>query len=117
MKRVIYRNRTSRIHQRKAIFINEFTQDQHVKTAVRKGFFYHVVPVTEPDPCDEVPEIYIQKHIDTKKQIEEFCFRVKGSFITMAGTSVVRVQFSHKLRIHMKWKEKTLSPKKSGTLT
>ncbi len=117
MKHVIYKNRTSQRNHRKMISIHEFNQDQNVKTHVQKGFFYNIVPVTDQDTQDHIPEIYIQKRIDTKNQTEEFCFRVRGSFVTMTGTSVVRVEFSHKLRINMEWKDKAFSPKKSVTLT
>lgn len=117
MKQVIYKNRTSQKYHRKVVSINEFNQDQHVRTHVQKGFLYHIVPVADQDMTDHLPEIHIQKRIDTKNQTEEFCFRVKGSFVTMTGLNIVRVEFSHKLRINMEWKDKAFSPKKSVTLT
>ncbi len=118
MKHVIYKNRTSQAHHRKVVSIHEFNQDQHAKTHVQKGFLYRVTPLSsEEDLSDAVPEIYIQKRIDTQHQTEEFCFRVRGSFVTMSGRSMVRVNFSHKLRVHMTWKDKVFSPKKSVTLT
>ena len=117
MKHVIYKNRTSQKYHRKVVSINEFNQDANFKTHVQKSFLYHVIPISDGDLGDHAPEVYIQKHIDTKNKTEEFCFRVRGSFVTVAGAAVVRVEFSHKLRIMMKWSDKTFSPKKSVTLT
>lgn len=117
MKQVVYKKRTSQKHHRRVVSINEYNQDENVKTHVRKSFLYHVVPILDGDLEDCVPEVYINKHIDTKAQVEEFCFRVKGSFVTVSGANVVRVEFSHKLRISMEWKDKAFSPKKSVNLT
>ena len=117
MKHVIYRNRTSQKHHRGVVSINEYNQDKDAKTHVRKSFLYHIVPIADGDLNDHIPEVYIQKHIDTKMQTEEFCFRVKGSFVAETGVNTVRVEFSHKLRISMEWKDKAFSPKKSVTLT
>ena len=117
MKQVIYKNRTSQKHNRRIVSVNEYNQDADVKTHVQKSFLYHVVPIIEEDLSDHAPEVYIQKHIDTKKHIEDFCFRVRGSFVTAAGAGLVRVEFSHKLKISMEWKNKHFSPKKSVTLT
>lgn len=111
MKEVIYKNRTSQRHDRRVVSINEFNQDTKVKTHVQKSFLYHVLPIIDGDLQDHAPEIYVNKHVDTKAQIEEFCFRVKGSFVTVAGANMVRVEFSHKLRISMKWKDKISPPK------
>ena len=118
MKHVIYRNRTSQLSHRKIVSINEFNQDSHVRTHVQKGFLYHIVPIEGQDLGDQDPQIYIQKRVDNKTQTEEFCFRVKGSFVTMNDGHIVRVEFSHKLKIIMVWKDKKdFSPKKSVTLT
>jgi len=118
MKHVIYKNRTSQLSHRKIVSINEFNQDKRVKTHVQKGFLYHIVPIENNDLSDHDPQIYIQKRVDNKAQMEEFCFRVKGSFVTMSSGRIVRVEFSHKLKIIMEWKDKKdFSPKKSVTLT
>ncbi|MEW5894383.1 MAG: hypothetical protein AB1650_01300 [Candidatus Omnitrophota bacterium] len=117
MKHVIYKNRTSQRYHRKIVSINEFNQDNQLKTHVQKSFLYHVVSIMNQDVSDHAPEIYIQKHIDTKNQTEEFCFRVRGSFVTMALKGLVRVEFSHRLKINAEWNDKNFSPKKSVTLT
>ncbi len=117
MKRVIYRNKTSQKNHRRVVSINEYNQDKDVKTHVQKSFLYHAVSVVDGDVSEREPQIYIHKHIDTQKHIEDFCFRVKGSFVTVSGADTVRVEFSHKLRISMEWKDKDFSPKKSVTLT
>lgn len=117
MRHVIYKNRTSRKHQRRIVSINEYNQDKDVKTRVQKSFLYHVTAVVNNDVSEHPPAVYIQKHVDTKKQIEEFCFRVKGSFVTARGKDVLRIDFVHKLKIFMQWNDKQFSPKKSVTLT
>ncbi len=117
MKHVIFRNRTSQEHHRKMISIDEFAQDKDAKTHVRKSFLYQVNVVENGDFEEKSPEMFIQKRIDTKKQFEEFCFRTKGSFCISNGAQVVRVEFSHALKIQLHWKHKVFSPKKSVTLT
>ena len=115
MKHVIYKNRTSQQHHRKLVSINEFNQDNELKTHIRKSFLYRIVSIVDNDTNDYAPEVYIQKHIDTKNKTEEFCFRVRGSFVTMGAKGLVRVEFSHRLKINVKWAVK-ISPPKSQLL-
>jgi len=117
MKEVIYRNRTSRRHQRRVVSVNEYNQEKDVKTHVQKSFLYHVTPVEGHDFGENAPEIFINKAIDTGRKLEEFTFRVRGSFVTNSDQKLMRVEFVHKLRITMAWTDQQFSPKKSVTLT
>lgn len=97
--------------------MNEYNQEQDVKTHVQKSFLYRVVPVEGHDFSEHAPQIFIHKMIDTKRKLEEFTFRVRGSFVTNNDEALMRVDFVHKLRISMIWTDQQFSPKKSVTLT
>jgi len=94
------------------VSIDEFSQDKDAKTHVRKSFLYQVSVVEDGSLEERAPEIHIQKRIDTKRQFEEFCFRTNGSFCMSNGDQVVRVEFSHALKIQMHWKHKVFLPQK-----
>ncbi len=118
MRHVIYKNRMFPRTHSKAVMIHEGKEDKQFRTEIQKGFLYHIIPVTEGFVEEQAPEIFIQKRIDNKAQFEEFCFRVRGSFLTKtAQQQLVCVEFRHKLKIVMHWKVKDFSPKKSVTLT
>ncbi len=117
MKRVIFRHKLSPAHRRKLVSIHETNSDKQVTTRIRKSFLYQLEIVRDGNTAEQDPEMFIHKQVDSARKYEEFWFRTKGSFCLVSGEDVVRVHFSHSLRIEMQWRQKAFSPKKSVTLT
>ena len=117
MKQILYRRKQSLKNRRKMISINEHAEDKDCKTHVRKSFAYIVTQAKGQEGNVQDPEIHINKFLDTKKHIEKFSFRVKGSFLMTRDRTSFKVDFCHTLRIDIEWKKEAFSPKKSVTLT
>lgn len=117
MREILYKKRQSVKYRRKVIAIDESNQDKDCRTHIRKSFAYIVALANPADKALQEPEIYIKKSFNTKRQIEQFSFRVKGAFYMEKDRYVLKVNFCHTLKIDINWKNKVFSPKKSATLT
>ena len=117
MREILYKKRQSLKNRRKMISISEHAEDTECLTHVHKNFIYMVTRVEAASPAMPQPQIYINKAFNTKSQQERFSFRVKGAFYMPRDRNIFRVDFCHILRIHITWKNKIFSPKKSVTLT
>ena len=117
MREVQYKKKVSPQNNRKMMSISEHSEDKDCKTHVRKSFVYVVSRAARMEKEQPAPDISIKKLRDTKKQQEQFSFRVKGHFYMVQGRGVCRVDFCHSLRIDIDWKNKISPPKKSETLT
>ncbi|MFP4473894.1 MAG: hypothetical protein ACLFPX_08560 [Candidatus Omnitrophota bacterium] len=116
MKEIEYKNRISQKRHRKYVSIRECKDEKEVRTRVRKSFLYKLSEHNPDDPMEQAPEVYIRKHIDSKKNFEEFNFRTRGFFTIEHEGRPVKVDFSHSLRIRMQWRDKKSSPPKSQLL-
>lgn len=117
MRQIEYRKRHSLKYRRKLISIRELAEDKECCTKVQKSFIYKIKNSGYTNTVDSCPQIFVRKHIDNKKQIEHFHFKVKGAFSLKQGRYSYVVEFCHILKINIYWKDKIFSPKKSGTLT
>ena len=63
-----------------------------------------------------IPQVHIKKSFDSITQDEKFCLRVKGFFYVNHSRRLMKVDYSHTLRINLHWKVKTSSPKKTVTM-
>ncbi|MCK5581102.1 MAG: hypothetical protein KAJ18_07495 [Candidatus Omnitrophica bacterium] len=117
MKEILYKKRQSIKNRRKAISVNEYSEDKECKTHVSKGFVYIANRIKKAESKPVTPELFIRKSFDTKEMQEKFSFKVKGAFFITRGRHLFRVNFCHMLRIDISWKNKNFSPKKSATLT
>ena len=94
------------------------TEDLDCVTKVRKAFRYEVFPGQKEDISQlEAPQVHVKKVLNTRKSLEKFTFKVKGSFYLTHAERLLRVDFEHTLNIHLSWKSKHLSPQKSELLT
>ena len=116
MKQVLHQSRVAFHNRVKMTKIAERSQDKDCATSVCKTFVYvlsRVVAETQKLPD---PTIKIRKSFDTKTRDEKFSFRIKGSIYVNHNRRLVRVDYCHTLRIHLRWKTKVFSPKKSVTM-
>ncbi|MCA9408520.1 MAG: hypothetical protein KC733_07515 [Candidatus Omnitrophica bacterium] len=117
MKRLRFRRSCNPNKGRKNLAISSRTEDKECKTYIRKFFNYYVTVSQDRNPQIESPEIRIKKSFNSKRMVEKFKFQVKGVFYMRHKDRQLKVEFHHVLIIHIKWKSKNFSPKKSVSLT
>jgi len=99
----------------KVITLREHAEEKDCVTDVRKNFIY-LAYEAQSEQEQSVPKVHITKCFDSVTADEKFCFRVKGFFYVNQHRRLMKVAYSHTLRINLHWKIKTSSPKKSVTM-
>jgi vacuolar-type H+-ATPase subunit E/Vma4 len=116
MKQLLHTSRTAYHNRAKIIRIVEKAEDKECVTHIRKAFVYVVSTVVDEAEKLPDPQIKIRKSFDTRTREEKFSFRIKGGIYVNHNRRLLRVDYSHTLRISLKWKTKVFSPKKSVTM-
>lgn len=117
MKDIQYKKRLNKNKNLKSFTIHQKNEDKKCITKIRKGFLYNICENFDENTDLQSPEIYIKKHFDSKKRVEDFSFRVKGYFFIKQNRRLLKVIFRHSLKINMQWKSKIFSPDESEMLT
>ena len=99
----------------KVITLREHTEEKESITDVRKNFIY-LASEAQGEEEQSIPQVHIAKSFDSEHGDEKFSFRVKGFFYVNHGRRMMRVDYSHTLRINLHWKIKMTSPKKTVTM-
>ena len=99
----------------KIIVIAEHAEDKQCITDLRKKFIY-VVKEVDADGGMATPQIHIEKSFDSKTCDEYFAMRVRGLFHVYRNRRMLKIGYSHILKIRLHWKSKNASPKKSVTM-
>lgn len=116
MKKVLHKTRVAFDNRIKMTKIIEDAEDKDCVTRVRKTFVYVLTPVVGEPKTPAEPQIKINKSFNTKTRDEKFSFRIKGVIYVNHKRQLIRVNYSHALRIILRWKTKVFSPKKSVTM-
>lgn len=116
MNKVLHKTRVAFNNRIKMTKIIEDKEDKECVTKIRKTFVYVLTPVVGETETLSQPQIMIRKSFDTQTRDEKFSFRIKGSIYVNHMRRLVRVDYCHGLRIHLRWKVKVISPKKSVTM-
>jgi hypothetical protein len=116
MKNILHKTRVGFNNRSKITKIVEHTEDKDCITKVKKTFVYLLTPVVGETETPGDPVIRIHKSFDTKTRDEKFSFRMKGFIYVNHHRRLFKVDYCHALRIHLKWKTKVFSPKKSVTM-
>ena len=98
----------------KIILIAEHAEDKKCITDVRKKFIY-VCKEVDADGGTAIPQVHIEKSFDSKTRDEYFSMRVRGFFHMYRNRRMLKIGYSHILKICLHWKFKNASPKKSVT--
>ena len=99
----------------KVINLREHSESKECITDVRKNFIYVATEAMSED-AQVIPQVHIKKSFDSVTQDEKFSFRVKGFFYVNHSRRLMKVDYSHTLRINLHWKVKSSSPKKTVTM-
>ena len=117
MRTLQFKKKTDLKNKIKTFSITQKNEDKQCVTRVHKSCLYNVSPTAKMAPVIEQPQVYIKKCFNSDKGIETFKFKVIGNFYITHNRVLFRVDFKHFLMIHIKWKNKIFSPKKSEILT
>ena len=99
----------------KVITLREHAEEKECITDVRKNFIYIASEAqAEEEQC--TPKVHIKKSFDSVTNDERFCFRVRGFFYVNHSRRLMKVDYSHTLKINLHWKTKATSPKKTVTM-
>ena len=99
----------------KVITLREHSEEKECVTDVRKNFIYVMTEAQSQEEQSE-PQVHIRKFFDGISHDERFSFRVKGFFYVNHNRRLMKVAYSHALRINLHWKSKISSPKKTVTM-
>ncbi len=117
MKKLQFKRLNDPKKKMKLVRITSRTEDNECITHVLKKFTYKVSVSEEKEPKTVAPEVFIKKSFNTRRRVEKFNFLVKGHFFVKQKRMLLKVDFQHTLNIHISWKHKAFSPKKSEALT
>lgn len=115
MKNVLHKIRETAKGRGKVVLMNEHAEDKQCVTDIRKKFIY-VAKEVDSDGGSCVPQVHIEKCFDSITRDEYFAMRVRGFFHVYRNRRMVKIGYSHILRIRLHWKSKEASPKKSVTM-
>lgn len=99
MKEIAFKNLTSTQKRRKIISLSEKTERNGYRIISHKTLIYIVRPQDEKVRDLSHPEYHILKEYDSKTKKERFSLRVKGTSYVTQGSSLLRVDFCHSLKI------------------
>ena len=103
MRNLLFKNQTSSDRKRRIIASSEQIDKGGAHTVIHRHFICLIREVkdlqTEQRPA---PYLYVVKERNTRKKIERFFCRLKGSMYVKGGLKVYLVVFSHSLKIHIR---------------
>ncbi len=115
MRDVLHKTREV-VHGRgKVIVLAEHAEDKQCVSDVRKKFMYVAKEVDE-DGGTATPVVHIEKSFDSKTRDEFFFMRVRGFFHVYRNRRLVKIGYSHTLRIRLHWKTKNTLANKPVTI-
>ncbi|MCX5712446.1 MAG: hypothetical protein NTY47_05180, partial [Candidatus Omnitrophica bacterium] len=84
---------------RKVIACSEVSDNQGVRSIIRRHFIYMVKEVNSASHQKPEPYLYVLKARDTKAQTEKFLCRIKGSVFAVHNGKLFLIIFQHSLKI------------------
>ena len=115
MREVLHKTREVLKGNGRTVLITEHKEDKDCVSDVRKEFVYAAREADREETLP-VPQVHIEKFYDTLNREEFFSLRVKGAMYMHRNRRLVKIGYSHRLRIRLHWKNHVDSPKKSVTM-
>jgi hypothetical protein len=117
MRKMVYKRINNPENGSKSMVLSTRKTDRESTAFIYKSFKYAAQKTQDDNRPLTVPEIHIKKSFDSKRLREKFSFRVKGYFYMTHQRMNFKIDFEHTLRIHLYYRSKDFSPKKSEVLT
>lgn len=115
MRDVLHKTREMISGRGKVIVLAEHAEDKQCVSDVRKKFMY-VAKEVDDDGGTATPVVHIEKSFDSKTRDEFFYMRVRGFFHVHRNRRLVKIGYSHTLRIRLHWKTKSNLANKPVTI-
>ena len=115
MRNLLHKTREVLKGQGRIVLITEHKEDHECRSDVRKEFVY-VAREAAMEEALPVPVVHIEKSYDSENHDEFFSLRVKGAMYVQRHRRLMKIGYSHRLRIRLHWKDHAASPKKSVTM-
>jgi len=98
MREMVFRNLTSGDRRKRIIATSEVADKEGVRSFIRRHF---VCMVREVQDTNErpAPSIYVLKEHNSRKQLEKFFCRIKGSVYAQHQGKLYLIIFAHSLSI------------------
>jgi hypothetical protein len=101
MRDLLFKNLTSLDRKKKVLACEEIIDNAGVRTIVRRHFIYMVREIPQkPDKADE-PYLSVIKVRDSKRRIERFLCKMKGSIVASYNNRLFHIRFMHTLHINL----------------
>ena len=115
MRNLLHKTREVLKGQGRIVLIAEHKEDRECRSDVRKEFVY-VAREAAMEEALPAPQVHIEKSYDSENRDEFFSLRVKGAMYVHRHRRLMKIGYSHRLRIRLHWKDCVASPKKSVTM-
>ena len=102
MKEIAFKNLTSTKKRRKIISLWERSERGGCLVSSQKTLIYIVTPQIEKVRGLTKPEYHVCKAYDSRTKEERFSLRVKGTSYVAQGSSLLKVDFCHSLKIEIR---------------
>jgi hypothetical protein len=101
MRDLLFKNLTSVDNKRKVLACAEIVDSAGVRTTVRRHFIYMVREIAQKPAKMDEPYLLVEKVHDTKRRIERFFCKMKGSIIASYNNRLYHIRFMHTLNISL----------------
>ena len=115
MRQILHKTREVLKGHGRTVLIAEHKEDGECVSDVRKEFIYAAKEADQEEALP-LPLVHIEKSYDTQTHEEFFSLRVKGAMYMYRSRRLVKIGYSHRLKIRLRWKNHVDSPKKSVTM-
>jgi len=115
MRDMLHKTREVLKGRGRMILITEHKEDRDSVSDVRKEFVY-VTRETDREETLPAPQVRIEKFYDNENRDEFFSLRVKGALYAHRHRRLMKIGYSHHLKVRLHWKSSIASPKKSVTM-
>ena len=101
MRDLLFRNLTSVDHKKKVLACAEIIDNAGVRTTIRRHFIYMIKEIAEKPSQVDQPYLKVVKIRNSRRRIERFFCKMKGSIIASYNKKLFLIKFMHTLNINL----------------
>ncbi len=101
MRDLLFKNLTSEEKRRRIVSTSEISEDQGVRSIVRRHFICILKEVGVEEMIKPAPSIYVLKEHNQKEARERFLCRIKESTFLVAQGKIFLALYMHSLKIDL----------------
>ncbi len=101
MRDLLFKNLTSLDRKKKVLACAEIIDNAGIRTIVRRHFIYVAKEISKQQVAKESPYLMVIKIKDSKRKIERFFCKMKGSLVASYNSRLYHIKFMHTLNISL----------------